>query len=183
MFQANKLYVCGHRGARGVKPENTMLGFRYAAENGLQGFEGAQVRFSPAIIAPTGTADRTLVDMNADAFDYYRMKNIPVAAYASQAKGFFSKMASVGESGLSVKSKERYLCKENLERLEYIKTLSEKYEVSVAAVVCASLASLDAPDVYPIIGGSRVSQIEDSMRGGDLTLEKEELIRIFKYNI
>lgn len=36
MFQANKLYVCGHRGARGVKPENTMAGFRYAAENGIR---------------------------------------------------------------------------------------------------------------------------------------------------
>ena len=34
MFQANRLYVCGHRGARGVKPENTMAAFLYAAENG-----------------------------------------------------------------------------------------------------------------------------------------------------
>ena len=35
MFQANKLYVCGHRGARAVKPENTMAAFLYAAENGV----------------------------------------------------------------------------------------------------------------------------------------------------
>ena len=35
MFQANRLYVCGHRGARAVKPENTMMAFLYAAENGV----------------------------------------------------------------------------------------------------------------------------------------------------
>ena len=35
MFQANKLYVCGHRGAKAVKPENTMSSFLYAAENGV----------------------------------------------------------------------------------------------------------------------------------------------------
>lgn len=59
MFQANKLYVCGHRGARGVKPENTMLGFRYAAENGIRILE-TDIRMS---------ADRKLMLIHDDSLD------------------------------------------------------------------------------------------------------------------
>jgi aryl-alcohol dehydrogenase-like predicted oxidoreductase len=35
------------------------------------------------------------------------------------------------------------------------------------------------PDVFPIIGGSRASQIEDSMKGADIAIEKDELSEIF----
>ena len=154
---------------------------KYAKEHGLKGFEGSQIRFSPAIIAPNGNADRTLVDIDSESFKYYGEKKMPVAAYASQAKGFFSKMASIGEDGLSPKSKERYLCAENLKRLELIKKLAQKYECSIAAVVCGALCSLTCPDVFPIIGGSRVEQIIDSMHGADITLEKDELESLFKF--
>ena len=154
---------------------------QYARANGLMEFSASQVRFSPAIIAPNGNADRTLVDMDVDSFLYYAQKKMPVAAYASQAKGFFSKMASVGESGLSPKSKGRYMCDENLRRLEIIKRLSEKYKCSIAAVVCGALCSLTSPDVFPIIGGSRIEQIEDSMKGSDLVLEKSELESLFSF--
>ena len=88
-------------------------------------------------------------------------------------------MAELGEDGLSKKSKERYLCAENLRTLEIITELAAKYGCSVAAIVCGALCSLSSPDVFPIIGGSRASQIEDSMRGADVALTKEELSSIF----
>ncbi len=147
---------------------------RYAESNGLMGFSASQIRFSPAIIAPGGNADRTLVDMDKESFYYYADKKMPVAAYASQGKGFFSKMASMGEGGLSEKSKERYLCEENLRRLEKIKTLSEKYNCSIASAVCGVLCALKDVDVFPIIGGSKTAQIIDSMAGADIALTDEE---------
>lgn len=153
----------------------------YAIAHSLKGFEAVQIRFSPAIIAPNGTADRTLVDMDKESFSYYGDVKMPVAAYASQAKGFFSKMASIGVDGLSVKSRERYLCDENLRRLKYIEELSKKYDTSIAAIVCSALCSLNEPDTFPIIGGSRVEQIIDSMQGANITLEKEELDKIFVF--
>ena len=152
---------------------------RYASENGLQGFEATQIRFSPAIISPNGNADRKLVDISPESLEYYAKKKMPIAAYASQAKGFFSKMADVGEAGLSAKSKERYLCEENLKTLEIIKEISQKQGCSIAAAVCGALCSLASPDVFAIIGGSRTEQIADSMRGADVLLEKEDLKRIF----
>ncbi len=156
---------------------------KYASSHGLCGFEGSQIRFSPAIIAPGGDADRTLVDMDEESFIYYGKNNIPVAAYASQAKGFFSKMASKGEDGLSPKSKGRYLCEENLKRLDVLKKLSAKYECSIASAICAAMCSFDCPDVYPIIGGSNTEQIADSMRGADIVFEKEELKDLFGWQI
>ncbi len=153
----------------------------YARSNNLLGFSASQIRFSPAIIAPEGNADRKLVDMDGASFSYYAEKNMPVAAYASQAKGFFSKMASLGEDGLSLKSRERYMCDENLRRLEIIKKLSAKYECSIAALVCGALCSLNSPDVFPIIGGSRIEQIEDSMRGADIVLNSTELAQLFSF--
>ncbi len=154
---------------------------KYAAIHGLQGFEATQVRFSPAIISPTGTADRTLVDMDKSSFNYYKELKMPVAAYASQAKGFFSKLAQTGIDSLNVKSRERYYCEENVRRLELIKKLSEKYNCSIAASVCGALCSIDVPQVFPIIGGSKVEQIIDSMAGADIVIEKSEIDEIFGY--
>ena len=166
-------------GASNWKHSRIEAANRYAAENGLCGFEASQIRFSPAIVSPNGNADRKLVDMTAESFEYYAKKKMPVAAYASQAKGFFSKMAAMGEDGLSTKSKERYLCRENLRTLEVIKELAKEHGCSIAAVVCAALCSLSSPDVFAIIGGSRPTQIEDSMKGADLTLSEDELSSIF----
>lgn len=154
----------------------------YAKENALMGFEASQIRFSPAITAPGGNADRTLVEMTEDDFEFYKSNNLPVAAYAAQAKGFFSKMAASGEYGLSDKAKERYLCQENITKFEYITKLSEKYDCSVASIVCGSLCSIRKPDVFPIIGGRSVEQIEDSMCGTDLDLEIAELRELFGYS-
>ncbi len=154
----------------------------YAKNNDKMGFSASQIRFSPAVLVDGGD-ERSLITMDKESFDEYKKLGLPVAAYASQAKGFFSKMAEKGIDALSEKSRHRYYCEENVKRLEIIKNLSLKYEVSVAAIVCAALSSFESPDVFPIIGGSSREQIADSMAGGDITLTKEELEAILKYNV
>ena len=121
--------------------------------------------------------------MNEAEYEAYSKNNVSVFAYASQGKGFFSKMALFGKDGLSDKAKERYLCSENLRKFQYIKKLSEKYECSVASIVCGSLCSINKPDVFPIIGGRTVEQIEDSMCGADLALKTAELHELFGYRL
>ena len=150
---------------------------QYAQSHGLIGFEASQIRFSPAVIAPGGNDDPTLVDMNENEMKFYRMKNMPVAAFASQAKGFFAKYAQLGESGLSVKSKNRYFCEENIRRYEIIISLADSRNCSVGAAVCGVMCSLSG--IFPIIGCSSVSQLCDSMTGADITFTKEETEKIF----
>lgn len=118
--------------------------------------------------------------MDKDEFSFYKDAGLPVVAYSSQAKGFFSKVAEQGTDALSEKAKKRYLCPENLEKAEYMKSLSEKYNCSVGAIVCGAMSSINIPDTFPVIAGSRVSQIEDSLSGSDIVLSEDELKIIFK---
>jgi len=119
------------------------------------------------------------VGMDKDEFDFYKNADMPVVAYSSQAKGFFSKAAEQGIDALSEKAKKRYLCKENLEKAEFMKSLAEKYNCSVGAIVCGAMCSINCPDTFPVIGGSRISQIEDSMSGADIEISEDELKVIF----
>lgn len=169
-------------GASNWRAERIIEANNYAQINDKKGFSASQIRFSPALLVEGGD-DRTLITMDSKEFDIYKTLGLPVAAYASQAKGFFSKMAERGIDALSPKSRDRYYCEENVRRLNKIVALSEKYNISVASTVCALLTSITSPDVFTIIGGSRKSQIIDSMQGSDCVITKEEIKDILKYNI
>jgi len=152
----------------------------YAKEHGLQGFSASQIRFNPAYCLGERGG---LVGMDENEFEFYKSNNMPVAAYSSQAKGFFSKVAEQGVDALSEKAKKRYLCDENLRRVEVMKELAKKYNCSMASLICGAFCSFEKPHVFPIIGGSRLSQIVDSLEGADVELTQEELKTIFKFEI
>ena len=152
----------------------------YAEKNGKTGFSASQIRFNPAYCLGERTG---LVGMDENEFEFYKKTGMPVVAYSSQAKGFFSKMAEIGEHALSEKAKKRYLCEENLNRLEVLKRLAKKYDKSIAAIICGAFSSFEVPEVFPVIGGSNLKQIEDSLSGADVKLEKSELAEIFKFDI
>lgn len=167
-------------GASNWTAKRIALANEYAEKNGLMGFSASQIRFNPAYCLGERGG---LVGMDSEEFEFYKNTNMTVVAYSSQAKGFFSKMAEEGESALSEKAKKRYLCEENLNRLEVLKRLSEKYNTSVASIICGAFSSFEIPEVFPVIGGSKLKQIEDSLGGADVVIEKEELIDIFKLDI
>ena len=153
---------------------------RYASLHSLHGFSSSQIRFNPAYCKGERGG---LVGMDENEFEFYKREKMPVIAYSSQAKGFFSKMVEEGESALSEKAKARYLCDENLSRLETMKKLTKKYNCSMASLICGAFCSFDIPEVFPIIGGKNAEQIKDSLLGADITLEREELREIFKLDI
>lgn len=151
---------------------------RFAKEHHLQGFSASQMRFNPAYCIHERP---WLVGIDKESFALYKDMNLPVVAYSSQAKGFFSKMAEKGEKALSEKAKKRYLCEENLKRLANMQEVAEQHNCSVAAVICGAFSSFTLPEVFPIIGGSNIAQIEDSMRGGEVQLEENEVMKIFSF--
>ncbi len=154
----------------------------YSSTKGLKGPSASQLRFNPAVMNEKGLISR-LVGMNKDSFEFYKKNKIPVLAYSSQAKGFFSKMAQQGENALSEKAKLRYLNDENLKTLEVLKELAEKYSCSIASVICGAFSSIEEPEVFPLIGGRTPAQIEDSMNGGNVILSQDEIKRIFSFII
>ena len=153
----------------------------YAKSHGLDAFCASQIRFSPAATAPDYVGDTTLVEMTASEYEYYKNSSVAGMAFASQAKGFFSKLLSGGEEALSVKAKERYYCGENLEKAKTVAALSQKYGISPAGAVCSALSSLEAVDVFPIIGGKSDLQIKQSLEGADIILQPNEIKKLISF--
>lgn len=164
-------------GASNWKSDRIKAVNEYSQAHSLAGFSASQIRFNPAYCLGERGG---LVGMDKDEFDFYKNADMPVVAYSSQAKGFFSKVAEQGIEALSEKAKKRYLCEENLEKAEFMKSLAEKYNCSVGAIVCGAMCSINCPDTFPVIGGSRISQIEDSMSGADIEISEDELKAIFR---
>lgn len=153
---------------------------KFAKDNSLEGITASQIRFNPAFCLGERGG---LVGMDNQEFQFYKGENMPVVAYSSQAKGFFSKLEQFGEAGLSEKAKKRYYCEENIRRFEVLKSISQKHECSIAATISAAFSSFVSPEVFSVIGPSNLVQLEDTMGGQDITLDKNELRDIFKFDI
>lgn len=147
----------------------------YAKAHNLKGFSASQIKWSLAKTSESYTDDPTLVEMNDCEYEFYRTEKIPVAAFASQGKGFFSKFYNGGLEALSEKAKERYLCSENLKRFERIKILAEKYNTSIGAIAVSWIASNTELTAMPIIGCKNEEQLMDSLKAAEFTLTPEEL--------
>ena len=147
---------------------------RYAMEHGLVGFSVSQIQMSIAHTLPGAKVDRTTVEMDPGEYAGYRELGLPVMAFSSQACGFFSVYAEGTEEKLKTGIRSVFYGEENLKKAEYVKTLAEKYGVSAAAVVVASVLSRENPDVFALIGGKRPDMITDSVSGADLLLSEKE---------
>ena len=166
-------------GASNWKAKRIEEANEYAKRNGLFGFCASQIKFSPAITAPSFVEDPTLVTMDTAEYEFYKSTKMPVMAFAPQAKGFFSKLLTGGEAALSSKARERYFCEENLRRFDALKAIAAEHGAPIAAVVCAALCSITDFGVFPIIGGKNPEQIKESLYGGSLALSEFELRQIF----
>lgn len=147
---------------------------RYAEEHGMKKAVSSQLQYSIAESIPEHN-DPTLVLMNKKEYAYYREKRMSVFAFASQAKGFFQKLAAGGASSLSQKAEARYLSEENLRRFERIKRLSEKYAVSVGVIALSALLSNPDFQVIPIVGCKNISQLSESLSAADFHLSREDI--------
>ncbi len=147
---------------------------QYAKKSGQMGFAVSQIKWSFAEISPTYKEQDGLVSMTDDEYKFYLDANMAVMAYASQGKGFFSKFLSGGKAALSEKAKERYLCKENLDRLVKLMALADQRDVSLSALLLSYIYSRPFTSV-PVVGCSNVSQLEDSMSATNLILHETEI--------
>ena len=135
---------------------------------------GSQIKWSYGATNPEYQDDPTLVEMDNKEKEYYAQADVNIFAFASQAKGFFSKYDNGGEAELSQKAAQRYLCEENLERYKKAKAVAEKYNMPISAVILAYNTSRADINAYAIAGAKNADQIEDCLRGADLKLTQED---------
>ncbi len=147
----------------------------YALKHGLTPITFSQIKYSLTKTSPFYQDDATLVEMNDTEYNLYKDLNINVTCFAPQAKGFFSKLENVGESGLDDKTRQRYLCEENVTRYQKVKKIAENYNISVGAVSILYLLSNKDFNTFPVIGCKTVSQLEDTLDTKDIILTPEDI--------
>jgi aryl-alcohol dehydrogenase-like predicted oxidoreductase len=142
----------------------------YASGHQLTGFVANQFMWSLAEPNREAVSDKTTVIASDADLHYHRETNLPAVAYTSQARGFFSKLAS-GQT-----PKQRlYDNPLNRTRFLRVQELSRRYQVSIASIVLSYLTSQPFPTI-PIISASAPEQLQDSLSNPDFVLPPEDLI-------
>lgn len=146
----------------------------WAKKHNKREFAISEIQWSLAHCTAETWGDDTLVCMNESERAWYEKHTMPVMAFASQAKGLFSKLIEGNAESLSERARERFLTETNLAIVPRCKALAEELRVTPAALCMAYLTSQQNPTIA-IAGSSKVSQITETLGGSDLTLTPDQV--------
>lgn len=144
----------------------------YAEKHGLTPFYGNQPQFSLAIQGKPD--DYSLTSADSATVAMHKKTGMLMTPYSSQAKGFFTKLDTLGPEGLSEKARRRFYKPENIEIYERLKKTSALTGVSVGALALAWLTSQPFP-LIPIVGASRSEQLDTAKEACDVILTQEQI--------
>lgn len=160
------------------KAERVKAADRYAFAHGLPRPAASQIQFSLAQ-ANARDIDPTLVMMDEQEGAYYAQSAVPVFAFASQAKGYFAKLAVGGPEALSEKAAVRYDNTVSRMRFSRAAEVAYRMEKPVSQVALSSLLQIPAFSTLPIIGCKTEAQLSDSLAAAELRLDAETLAYIW----
>ena len=174
----NRLYDEGKIGAFGASNwtiERFEAANEYAAKRGLQPFTVASPNYGLAeqVNDPWGGGCIGLGGPeNADARRWYAENRIPIFAYSSLGRGFFSGRFTSdrperARDVLDEPAMKGYFCPRNLERLHRCEQLAKEKGVNVPTIAMAWLFNQRDLDVYALVSTSH----RENMRANALALE------------
>ncbi len=160
---------------------------QYAEQNGLQKFTVSSPNFGLAEqVADPWLSDAHFGDgcvtisgpENKEARLWYAEHQIPVLAYSSMARGFFSGSFKSTDREMADKLLDEpgrigYWCDNNFERLSRCEILAEKKGASVAQIAMAWIFQQDF-DVYALSCPSNEEQMRQNVRAQDILLTEWE---------
>jgi aryl-alcohol dehydrogenase-like predicted oxidoreductase len=146
---------------------------RYATLQGIPRFCASQLQWSLGLSSALTQEDATRVVMDEAELQRYRTNRIPVIAYTSQAKGFFSRPLQ-GLGAANEKSQRWFMNPTNLARRERVQQLSKRTGLSATAIVLGHVLN-SGIDAMALIGPRTVAQLRDSMSAADVALSPGEL--------
>lgn len=138
----------------------------YAKARGIPGFVCNQLMWSLAEINREGVADKTLVLMDSDTWQYHRQAGKNAMAYTSVAQGYLSKR-SRGEE-IRPQLRAQYENDWN----EQILRLLKEWELPVSEISLAYLMQQPFPTV-PIVTFRTEQQMQEGLRSADMTVPAE----------
>ncbi len=154
----------------------------YAASKGLEGFSVSSPNFGLAhqVCDPWGGGCVTVTGQeNAEARAWYAESWMPLIAYSSLARGFFSgKFKAFDYEGakkvLDGPGQKGYLCEENMRRLKNAEILAQKYGTSVADIALRYLFGSEM-NVFAVMSTTDPRRLPGNVEAANHPLCKEEL--------
>lgn len=146
----------------------------YAQRCGWTGFVADQMLWSLAAVAPPRLPDPTMVSMDAALHAWHRQSNLAAIPYASQANGYFQRLATGALDAMAAGNRRLYDTPTNRQRFARIQMLAAASGLSITAIVLGYLRGQPFPTI-PIIGCHTLAQLEDSCRAADVVLSAEQI--------
>jgi aryl-alcohol dehydrogenase-like predicted oxidoreductase len=153
----------------------------YAAAHGLQPFTASSPNYGLAeqVLDPWGPGCVTLSgSQNAAARAWYQGNQMPVLAYSSLGRGFFSGRVAAGDPEgaktiLDRASLTAYCHDVNFRRLERAAALAAEKGITVPQIALAYI--LRSPlNVFPLVGAASGEEFAQNLAALDLTLREDE---------
>jgi len=159
-----RYYACSNWSMARLKQAN-----EYAQRAGYQGFVANQPMWSMAQVNPSAFSDPTLVMMNDELYGYHQQTGLAVIPYSSQAKGYYSKLATVGASAMSSKLLEQYDNPTTRQRFGLAQEVAQRTGYTLNQI--ALLYLMQQPFMtIPIVGCKTLDQLQASLSALEITL-------------
>ncbi len=146
----------------------------YSASKKIPSFVANQPMWSLAVPDMARHPDKTVVALDAAGIAFHRRTGMAVIPYSSQAHGFFSKLDTVGRSGIRAGELALYDSSINQQRFAAARELARRYGVSINEIALAYLLAQPFPTI-PIIGSKNSDQLTNSFKAADLALTSDDL--------
>ncbi|MCC2672880.1 MAG: aldo/keto reductase [Armatimonadetes bacterium] len=160
-------------GGSNWSPERLDAANDYARRKGLQGFTASSPHLSLAV--PRGEVWEGCLDARGPrALAWYAQRQLPLFAWSSQARGFFSGAFTPENVGENEFMARVYDSSENWERLQRAEALGRERGFSAIEVALAWVLHQPFP-VFPIIGPASVEELRSSIHALDLELTPTDL--------
>lgn len=147
----------------------------WAESQGVTGFVANQPLWSFATVNPASLGDATMRYMTDEMLDWHEQTGMPAVPYTSQARGFFAKADHDGVSNLPAGLTTAYDNVVNRGRLARLQKIARDTGHSVATLALVALMAPRAFTTIPIIGATRLDQLNTSLTAASVDLSTEQL--------
>lgn len=154
----------------------------YARQAGLEGFALSSPNFGLArqMCDPWGGDCVTVAGPeNKEVRERYALSRMPVLAYSSLGRGFFSGKFRSGDyenakKVLDAPSRKGYLCEENMKRLKNAEALSEKYKTTVPDIAMRYVFGSDM-NIFAVVSSTNPARLLGNVRASNAPLNAEDI--------
>lgn len=154
----------------------------YAASKGLEGFSVSSPNYGLTITKsdPWGGDCVSIAGPgNEESRQWYAEQGMPIIAYSSLGRGFFSGKFKSGDYESAKKvldsaAQKGYLCEENMERLRRAEELADKYDTTVSQIAMRYVFASDM-NIFAIVSTSKGSRMLENVYAANHPLSKESV--------